>query len=344
MSTLRSRSAPAVQQWYTYSRADLGVSVVGLSSGRLYGINTSTGHWVYSDDVGVNWTDTLQSPSVNPGTSAIIQLIFHSTYVIAVTSDGRLFRNTKDTYTGWTTITVAAAPVGTTGRIDICVSNGTYLYYGNYNASSPGEAHIWRSSDNGDTWSEVFSEPTGRHIHALYVDPNASTRIFATVGDATSAGKGLYVSHDSGGTWARLSSNRYGIDLVIPSTNNRVVLEGDGLNQPHIFTYDYANAVAGVTGNTDSLIAYDYVAADWQGTARSIAITSDGNLFYVTTAESGATGTREGIWVAKGPGLTVPFLLEEITGSSWPYGKTYETGGFLFNYKYKMSKPKFTGQ
>lgn len=336
-----------------YSRTDINVSVLGLSASRLYGISTVNGHWVYSDD-GTAWTDTGESPAVNPGNAFIIQLVNHSTFLIAVTSDGKLYRVTKDTWTGWTDISVPGLPAGTTGRIDVLASNGTNLYYGNYNASTPGGAKIYRSVDNGANWTNVLDAPTARHVHAIYVDPNSAAKAFATLGDSGQAGNGLYYSGDSGATWARISSNRYGIDLFIPTAVSgvpvRLLIEGDGAAQPHIMSAYYNLASVGTALLTDALIWPDTApssGASWAGTARGLAVTTDNNLVYVSTAESGAVGTRDGWWIARGPWYDTPILLEELTGAvPAAYQKTYIYGsaGVAFNYRYKFVLPKFAGQ
>lgn len=328
-----------------YSRTDIGVSVLGLYNGRLYGVNLTSGHWVYSDD-GANWTDTLQSPVSNPGNGNLIQLIFHGAYQVAVSSDGKLYRNTRDAWTGWTAITVAGVPAGTTGRVDICTSNGTYLFYGNYNASLPGGAKIWRSSDNGANWTQVLDAPTARHVHAMLVDPGDSTKVYATLGDASQSGNGFYYSGDSGANWTRLSSNRYGINMAVTPGNTGLsrlmLLEGDGSAQPHIMSLDYATVSGGQAAPTNALI--HPWSSTWNGTGRGLAITSDGNLFYFTTAESGAVGTRDAIWLAAGPHFDTVILLADLTGNvPAAYQKTliYGSSGIAFNYRYKYVLPFF---
>jgi hypothetical protein len=337
-----------------YARTDIGVSVIGqrTSNGRLYGVNATNGHWVYSDTNGTTWTDTGQSPSVNPGGS-VIELVFHSTFMYAVTIAGKVWRNTIDTFTGWTDVSVSATPAGTTGRPGICVSNGTYLFYGNYNSTLPGDAYVWRSADDGTTWVEVLHVATARHVHAIAPDPANLAHIFATLGDASQAGNGLYYSASNGAaaSFVRISSNRYGINLAFPPAVSgvpaRIILEGDGVAQPHLLSYYLA--LAGATDfKTDPLVWPDTApasGASWAGTARSLAVTSEGNIVWISTAENGAVGTRDGLWMARGPWFTTPVLLEELTGAVWPsYGRTYESGAYLLNYRYRMLRPKFAGQ
>jgi len=327
----------------TYSRTDIGVSVLGQNGSRLYGSKVSNSHWCYSDDSGDNWTDTGTATTTNPS-NTVIELLFFGSYMYAVTSDGKIYRNTPEVWTGWVEKSVSAAPVGTTGRPSVLACNGAYLFYGNYNASSPGESHIWRSADNGNNWTEVLSVPTARHVHAVAVDPSNLAHIFVTLGDASHAGKGLYYSSDSGANWTRISSNRYGIDMafnpVVGLIPARILMEGDGTNQPHIMHYLQQNV--GTPSDTYGAV---WPNSTWLGTVRGIKLTSEGNLFYISTSESGVVGTKDGVWVARGP-LFVhdAALLEDITAATWIYEKTYECGGYLFNFTKRMAKVKFEGQ
>jgi hypothetical protein len=340
-----------------YARTDLGVSVLGQTAGgRLYGSNITTGHYVYSDNHGDTWTDTLKSPSVV--TPNVIQLVIDdaNSIIYAVTSDGKLYTNTLDTWTSWTDIS-APAPAGTTGRQDIFTLNSSYLYYGNYNAdpNNPGVgAHIYRSGDGGSTWTAVLDVANGRHVHAIHVDPSNSLHIWASIGDANYAGAGLWYSANGGDTWTHLSggaTSRYGIDFVLPaavtSVPQRIVFEGDGTSQPHLMCYYNANTT-GTTNLTDPLVWYDATPTDgsasWTGTARGIIQDTNGNIFFISTGENGAVGTRYGLWLCRGPWFTTPTLLEELPAAWVNFGKTYESGNYLINYRYRMTRPKFNGQ
>ena len=327
----------------SYSRTGLGVTVMGQKGSRLYAVNGSTGHYVYSNDNGNTWTDTRVSPVVV--TPKARQLVFHGASQFAATEDGKIFRTAGDTWNNWQEVSVPIRPPGTTYRADDLTSNGTYLYYGNYNDTTNEGGHVYRSADQGASWTEVLSVPNARHVHAVRADPTDSAHIFVNMGDDHYAGLGLWYSSASGdpGTFVHLSSNCYGIDFAFPSGSSLILMEGDGKNAPYILGYDRANL--DTPSSTQPLIWPP--DASWKGTARSIFVTSEGNLFWISTGENGRAGTRDGVWMARGPTLSASstlVLLEEITGHGWFYGKTYEAGPYLFNDGFRILRPKFRGQ
>ncbi len=345
--------SPVAAQIVSYSRQDMGVSVCGQNGSRLYGINQTSGHWVYSDNSGDSWIDVVYSAVNNPA-SGVIQLVFHGGYMFAVTDNGKIYRNQINSFNNWTNVSVSALPANTTGRVDELASNGAYLFYGNYNTDphNPGVgARVYRSTDNGNSWAQVLNAPNGRHVHAVAVDPANPNNIFVTIGDATYSDEGLWYSGSAGeaNSFRHLSSNRYGIDmafpLIVPSNvPHRLLMEGDGLAQPHIISYNLD--LLGSTNITEAVVVPDTHPADngssWAGTARGIRLTAEGNLFWISTGENGTAGTRNGIWFAQGPLFNNPVLLEEIT-TTWPanYGKTYESGMYLINGRYRMRHPMY---
>lgn len=336
-----------------YAREDLGRKVVGLNAGKLYAKHLTTGHWQTSTDQGDTWTDQVFSLSSNPGISDPVQMIFAGANMYVWGNDSKLYRNTIDTFSGWTDVT-GPWPANTTGRPEIAAHNGTVLLYGNYNGAAPFGAEIWRSVDDGDTWAQVLDVTTTKHVHAIVFDPSDATSVWASLGDFGSgfSGHGLYHSADSGATWAATSvDGLYGINMVIPAAVNnvprRVILEGDGQARPHLMQFYVASqAATGVL--TDGLLypdTNDLAGRDWSGTARGIIHTSEGNIVYMTTNEQGAVGTRNGVWIARGPWFTTPTLLEDLGPVlRWAFNKTFESGDYLFNERYRLTRPKFAGQ
>lgn len=314
----------------------MGVVVVGQRNGRLYGVNASNGHWETSDNDGTTWTDTGVSPSAGNPAANVVQLVNHNSYVFALAAD-KIYRNAPDTWVDWTDVSVPSLPATTAARVDVLASNDTYLYYGNYGTADPGEAHVYRSPDNGANWTAVLDVPTARHVHAIAVDPNSPTHIFVTMGDSGNAGYGLYYSADSGDTWTRISSNRYGINMAfapaVGLTPARLLMEGDGSAQPHIMGY-----WLGDVGTPTVTHGVTWPPATWAGTARGMLLTSEGNLFYISTSESGAVGTKDGVWMARAPLFTSPTLCEDITATTWAYGKSYQSGAYIINARYRMRR------
>lgn len=335
-----------------YSRTVTDYSVFGKIGTRLYARNITNDKFAYSDDSGATWSDSSTTiASVFGVGTTVVEIVGHTTFMFAVLLDGRLMRANLNAFSTWTDKS-APAPTGTTGRVGVFVSDGSLrIYYGNYNAASdtPG-AYVYRSGSSGDTWASGLSVATARHVHAVAVDPVTSTTVWATVGDA-SPERGLYKSTDQGVTWAKVSSDtRYGIDIrfaySMTGAPNRVIVEGDGsAGSPHMMSF-----LAALSSATHDAVVYPDTSppdgdGSWAGSARASLVTSEGNLVWASTGEGGAIGPREGLWIAKGPWFTSPVLLEEWAQGSQPsWGRTYESGAYLFNGRNKITRPKFAGQ
>src|SRR4051794_2586438 len=79
--------------------------------------------------------------------------------------------------------------------------DGTYAYAGSYNAldSSNHENYIYRSADDGRTWTTVRTTTTHRHIHGVQVDPSTGA-VYALYGDSNTQAA-IERSTDHGVTW-----------------------------------------------------------------------------------------------------------------------------------------------
>ena len=87
------------------------------------------------------------------------------------------------------------------------------VYYTEYQVFT-GEAvpiHLWKSVDDGQTWSVVQTFTTHRHGHGLIADP-ARHALWAVFGD-TDPQSGTYRSTDAGQTWTAMATAQAG-DIV----------------------------------------------------------------------------------------------------------------------------------
>lgn len=340
----------------------MGVFVLGQVGSTLYGVDATSGEWKESTDHGVTWVGQGRNPSDDFGTDMVHELFEANGYrfVVDGANPSKLWRTTAGSYTGWTDITPAGMPAATISRPSIAAHNGSALLIGNYGFYTAGAypgAYVWRSTDDGANWSLVINLPdsTNRHVHAIRFDPADATKAFVTIGDDP-PGRGVYYSADSGATWTQGGTDRYGIDLAFPTTPagypERVYADGDGPYQPHVLAFWRAKlSTAGSQPHPH--IWYDQNGEDtggtWMASVRGSIITAEGNLFYISTSEdSAAYGGRYGVWLAEGPLHVAPVLLEELDGS-WDFprvkfGKTFESGAYLLNTRYRMTRPKFVGQ
>lgn len=329
-----------------YSRQQTDYSVFGKIGTRLYARNITNDKFAYSDDSGDTWTDASTTLTTAFGATGIAELVGHTTYMFAVLLDGRLLRANLNSFATWADKS-APVPVGTTARAGVFSSNstGTRIYYGNYNADpgTPG-AYVYRSGSSGDTWASGMSVAAARHVHAVAADPVDANTVWATVGDSAPE-RGLYKSTDLGVNWSKISSDtRYGIGINFAYSyagqSDRLILEGDG-SAGSANMLSFVAASSGVA-HVDLILPPD---ASWNGSARASILTSEKNLVYASTGESGAIGPREGLWIAKGTALNQPVLLEEWASGAQPsWGRTFESGAYLFNGRHRMVRPKFVGQ
>jgi hypothetical protein len=69
--------------------------------------------------------------------------------------------------------------------LNLCEDTDGNLYFGEYFHNAEREpVHVYRSADQGDTWSIVYSFPAGsiRHIHGIHADPYTGA-LWVTTGD-----------------------------------------------------------------------------------------------------------------------------------------------------------------
>lgn len=333
----------------------------------LWGINQATTKYATSVDNGANWVDgpsRTANPTMTSG-AGVMDFLSAGPYAVLVNDKGQLFRCAKTAmFSAWSpdiapTDARAGAglgiPANTTGRVHTFATNDittgaegqSVWLYGNYNAAAlPGPgAGIWRSLNYGSTWTRVLWVSTARHLHAIAFDPQNPNVVYATIGDSVepAVGGGLYRSTDAGATWTKVSADRYGISIAfVPAVGQlpaRVMQEGDGVAQAHVFSYDQDR-------NPDNVIdPAVWFEGDWQGSARAICYTPQGNLIYATLSEGGATGTRDGLWIARGPYFDSARVLVEYTGGTIPsWRRSIISGNYFINGTVRALVPRFRDQ
>jgi hypothetical protein len=146
---------------------------------------------------GLGWSKVLSSRAPDGGRiSAIAISPSANATVFAGTDRGHILRTTNATQPV-ASITFATTQPRQGWVTSIAVdpqSGAVYATYGNF-----GGAHVFRSSDNGETWHSLDgSGPTGLPdipVHSIVVDPDDQQRLYL------GTDLGVMVSIDGGGTW-----------------------------------------------------------------------------------------------------------------------------------------------
>lgn len=341
------RRGPRPPEWGSqpYTRTDTGVRWLAAHDGTAYGV-TGSSTWATTED-GVTIADT--------GVSAIyggllpIDLHVDSSGFIAHTAgaiDGAgIPSGTGAVWAGaslavMSNITPTAWTANTCGRPSVVTRNAAGVILVGQYAYNNTNAYVHRSTDGGTSWTYQDLGTTGtRHIHGVHFDPTTESVAWATVGDSPGSPKGLYRSADSGATWTNVAFSEYPIDFGFLA-DGTFVGEGDGSNRPHIVTWADGQGTSFTSAITPAMAEATTGQVDWRGTTRGLTILNADSIFYTTTAEEGATGTRWGVWRAtRSGGAWTPTLLEELPARWMVMGKGIHMDSFLLCYRHRITVP-----
>ncbi|HZK77254.1 MAG TPA: hypothetical protein VFD13_10125 [Candidatus Kapabacteria bacterium] len=249
----------------------LTVNGTNLYAGTDSGIFLSTNN-------GDNWR-SLSKPS-NDGINA---LAVSGARLFALTGDGLFF--TTDSGESWTkpsdSILKSVTPTC------FCV-NGTTLFMGDGSYSFNQNAGVFRSTDNGDTWTAAGAGLQNHEIHA-----------FATIGTNLYVGTsgGICLSTDNGANWKQ-------IDNASPYQDMTISLAVSG-NELFAGTPDF-----GVLRSTDSGAHWTIINTGLTDSVASSLVVIGKNLFAVTHYGHGVyLSTDDGAsWKAVNEGFTYTYI------------------------------------
>ncbi|HTY10069.1 MAG TPA: T9SS type A sorting domain-containing protein [Bacteroidota bacterium] len=189
-------------------------AVLLAGSNRVWFTNNSAGTWTAASGV----------LSSNYHVSAVTIVNGTTNYLaFAGTTSGKIFRctdlNPAAGDSSWQEITPPGNNGGWVRRITIDPGNKSRLFacYGGYNTSGTlASRHIWYSTDQGGTWSDVSLTLPNVPVHSLVLDPDNPSTVYC--GTET----GVYTSMDNGTTWSPFNS---GMPLYVP-TDELVIQSG----------------------------------------------------------------------------------------------------------------------
>lgn len=190
-------------------------SVLIAGSNRVWVTSNSAASWSPMSGV---------LDSANAEVSAVAIVNASSAYLaFAGTTGGKIYRCANlDPTSGantWNEIT----PAGNNGAwvrriiVDLNDKNRLFACYGGYNTGLPlASRHVWYSTNQGTTWSDVSRNLPNVPVHSLVIDPSTSSSLY--VGTET----GVYKSTDVGSTWSSFNS---GMPWYVPT--DELVIQSD---------------------------------------------------------------------------------------------------------------------
>jgi uncharacterized membrane protein len=163
-----------------------------------------------STDEGQTWTHLFDFPSSSHVYA--ISVLGDDTLLAHVdTGAMNLYRSADGGVTWARVLTMPTTPVFYTtltshSVTDLMTSDGRYVFVGSYNTGDSGNHtnYIWRSGDDGQTWTLVYTSTTHRHIHFVQANPYAD-EVYVAYGDGGSQ-VSIERSTDHGLTWTPICS------------------------------------------------------------------------------------------------------------------------------------------
>lgn len=363
---------PSIQS--LYSRVKPGAGVSGITTGfyalavdpsvagRVWGNGIDFSTLGFTDNGGTSYV----AKTINPGSGAMHQLLFtpaHAWLVTGSNSDrsGQVWRSPLPDASGnglsWTLMfDLAAPPSGLTAGVNSffrpqCLAvNGANVYVLEYGTTVTGGPSVYYSATTGGTpWTKPKTWPNAKHGHAIHVINGTPVVMLGDAG-ATFTDLGLWRSTASAATsWTRISqfgeaiggNTLYGINFLPLTVNGKAMLaiEYDG-------ALNYGPLFFPGTGGTFDLWPFlptFQVPPAYFGTMRTLTLTSEGNLMWVQTAENGAFGANDTVWISKAP-YTSAVLLDTFTSGTMFLGDAVEDGDYVWFGYYRCRKEKFVGQ
>ena len=161
--------------------------------------------WITSNGAG-NWTASSGTLSSGENISAVTVVNSSANYLgFAGTTNGQIYKCTNlNPAIGLDTWTDEITPMGQNGAwvrrivVDLSDKNKIYACYSGFNNGTAGK-HVWYSSNQGTSWTDISIALPDIPVHSLVIDPNSSTTLYA--GTET----GVYSTTDRGTTWTTFS-------------------------------------------------------------------------------------------------------------------------------------------
>ncbi|HEX7525679.1 MAG TPA: DUF3466 family protein, partial [Gaiellaceae bacterium] len=193
-------AAPSLQ--LVVENPDVYLQAVG-PDGTAYGTPVSNDSDIMrSSDEGATWARVYSFPS--SASLWYISALSDGTLLASVDTGSWTIWRSADRGSSWTQVlSLPSAPVFYRTLTPHSIAEGHgFVWLGTYNnGSATVTNYVYRSADDGRTWSVANTTTTHRHIHGLGFNP-ADGKLYVFFGD--SDGDGVWVSSDNGQTLSPL--------------------------------------------------------------------------------------------------------------------------------------------
>lgn len=178
----------------------------------LYAGDSSTGLWKSTDD-GSTWTKIYTTTNVQ----VMRCLVLSTGTILIVTKDStpvyHLWRSTDGGTTFTKELDFNSASLGILGSqswVEDTTTTPKRIYAAEYAPTNQASVNLYKSTDDGATWSAVYTFAQGvvRHFHGVFIDPYVMSRVWVTVGD-TGTQPRIGYSDDGGVTFTWITQGVY---------------------------------------------------------------------------------------------------------------------------------------
>lgn len=293
------------------------------SSGNLWAVDNTTGVWKSTDD-SATWTKTGDTSGLTMSKNNFVWVTSAGTVLVIAQDATPVYHVCRSTDGGATFAKVMdfnAASLGVLGTQSIVEDTATTpkrLYVAEYCPTNQASVNLYKSTDDGATWSAVYSFAQGvvRHFHAVRIDPYVASRVWVTIGD-TGTQPRIGYSDDAGVSFTWITQGQYpqsrAVGLIF--TSDAVYWLADTPDQQSdVYRYDRtSHQITTVTGRTFETPFYFAVQSG------TLAAYFGG----AETAANGYTGDGFAAWVAVNLASTSPPTWQTI--ARWKKTQTSTT-------------------
>lgn len=246
--------------------------------GALWGTDSNNGLWRSTDEMAtwqlmyraVDYYEIQNVLQLADG-HVLIEVLDHSgNYHVLRSGDtqGRVFSSTPvfsfppppSAYGAAVAFSIAPRLLGSESWAQI----GNAIYIGEYGDLLP-TVYLWKSTDDGRSFSVAASFTGVRHIHCVFADPYVPGRVWVTIGDDVPAPRIGY-SDDGGGRFTFITQGKYpesrAIGLMF--TEDAVYWATDSPEVP-AGLYRWDRATGAVTKVLGALNGPFYFSVSWHG-------------------------------------------------------------------------------